>query len=460
MADGYRQEVLNVLLAQLLQERGVISAPENIIYLGADHKRRMPDVTIVNFQGLRTVIEAEVGGLPDAQNKALLSGVAWGETRELINRKYQIEYLVASQDPERWNFSESTDLSEVLLVARKLRQGESPKDSPVVGVNLWRNPTTSFEALAIAHAIVTQNAPDLETGQGALDLAIGKEKVGEALAVPWTLLKTQETWLLPCAFAQADLIRAAYHLAHKELWLPGQGIFAQLPLCTLGELGALGPDRRDIHDGFKLIDKETPYPALWGHDAKEMTVLAQKPNAYLAPLAKAKPGRNLRKVEDLWPKAGRVMIGERLWLVTQRFVAVRLPRVALSNVWWPFALSKEHKSQLLEKALVLWMNSTLGLLLLLINREETRGAWVDFKKPVLTATPVLDVHALNAKQIEALAAAYDELAHQELQPFPRMNDDPVRAAIDKHLARALKLPDVSVLRAMLAREPVVCMERI
>ncbi len=71
MADGYRQEVLNVLLAQLLQERGVISAPENIIYLGADHKRRMPDVTIVNFQGLRTVIEAEVGGLPDAQNKAL-----------------------------------------------------------------------------------------------------------------------------------------------------------------------------------------------------------------------------------------------------------------------------------------------------------------------------------------------------------------------------------------------------
>jgi hypothetical protein len=27
MADGYRQEVLNVLLAQLLQERGVISAP-------------------------------------------------------------------------------------------------------------------------------------------------------------------------------------------------------------------------------------------------------------------------------------------------------------------------------------------------------------------------------------------------------------------------------------------------
>jgi hypothetical protein len=71
MPSAYRQEVLNVLFAQLLQERGVISAPENIIYYGAEHKRRMPDVTIVNFQGLRTVIEAEVGGPPDAYTKAL-----------------------------------------------------------------------------------------------------------------------------------------------------------------------------------------------------------------------------------------------------------------------------------------------------------------------------------------------------------------------------------------------------
>src|SRR2546428_646651 len=97
------------------------------------------------------------GGLALVLPKALLSGVAWGETRELINRKYQIEFLVASQDPERWNFSESTDLSEVLLVARKLRQNASPDNTPVVGVNLWRNPTTSFEALAIAQVIITQN---------------------------------------------------------------------------------------------------------------------------------------------------------------------------------------------------------------------------------------------------------------------------------------------------------------
>jgi hypothetical protein len=67
---GYRQEVFNVLLAQLLQERGAISAPEKIIKhpLG----RKMPDV-IVTFRGLRTAIEGEVNDNPQARDKAIAS---------------------------------------------------------------------------------------------------------------------------------------------------------------------------------------------------------------------------------------------------------------------------------------------------------------------------------------------------------------------------------------------------
>jgi len=52
-----RQEVLNVLLAQLLQERGLEVAPEQII-TDPSGFRRMPDV-IVDFQGLRLAIEGE-----------------------------------------------------------------------------------------------------------------------------------------------------------------------------------------------------------------------------------------------------------------------------------------------------------------------------------------------------------------------------------------------------------------
>lgn len=55
-----RQEVLNVLVAQMLQDRGLIAAPEQIIDLPSG-SRRMPDV-LVDFLGLRLAIEGEFSG--------------------------------------------------------------------------------------------------------------------------------------------------------------------------------------------------------------------------------------------------------------------------------------------------------------------------------------------------------------------------------------------------------------
>ena len=55
---GYREEVLNVLLAQLLDEQGIVSAPEQSLKQ-ASKSRRIPDVLVL-FRGLRTAIEGKV----------------------------------------------------------------------------------------------------------------------------------------------------------------------------------------------------------------------------------------------------------------------------------------------------------------------------------------------------------------------------------------------------------------
>lgn len=68
----YRQEVFNVLLAQLLQERGIVTAPESVVRAGPAQARRIPDV-IVSFYGLRTAIEGEVEDQTDAEKKAVAS---------------------------------------------------------------------------------------------------------------------------------------------------------------------------------------------------------------------------------------------------------------------------------------------------------------------------------------------------------------------------------------------------
>jgi hypothetical protein len=70
METGFREEVFNVVLAQILEEHGVISAPERIIKAKPGLTRRMPDV-LVYFRGLRLVIEGKVDDAPNAEESAL-----------------------------------------------------------------------------------------------------------------------------------------------------------------------------------------------------------------------------------------------------------------------------------------------------------------------------------------------------------------------------------------------------
>ncbi|MGH9786580.1 MAG: hypothetical protein ACRD88_20615, partial [Terriglobia bacterium] len=290
--------------------------------------------------------------------------------------------------------------------------------------------------------------------QAPATLNIGSVKYGEVLAVNWAELK-KDLWNFPCTFAQFELVRTLYALRRGKLRLPGERKEWELALCPLREIGELGPDPRDVYDAFDLATYKSAYPALWGHDPMQVQHMTAKPNAFLEPLPEPRKGRKLRKSEDIWPRAGHILITMRTWLITKRLVAVRLPKEVLSDVWWPFTM--KEKTEEAEKALVLWLNSSIGLLVLLAHREETRGAWIQFKKPTLQKMPVLDVWKIGAKRRQKLAAAFDKLATKTLLPFPEMADDPVRAEIDEAVAYALGLPDFGILRQLLAREPILCL---
>jgi hypothetical protein len=384
--------------------------------------------------------------------RALLSGIAWGATRALLGQNYDLESLIVSHEPDRWNFSENTNMSEVLVVARKRVPGEAPQGN-VVSSNLWRNPRNAVEALSLASSIIQGPVPDLETGSGARTLHTGTDTAGQAVQIPWPDLRTEVTWNFASAFAQSELLRVLWHLRKGNLCLPGDPI-AALPLCPLGQLAILGFDVRDIADGFELADYKTSFPAFWNHEADRVRSLQQKRNAYLNPLLEPRPGRTvLRNADHLWTKAGRLLIAERLRLNTHRLATIWCPQRVLSNVWWTTTLRSEQKND--EKALALWLNSSLGILLLLTYREETEGAWGKFKKPLLEQMPVLDPDQLPDVTRDELASVFDTIGAEGLYPIAQIEHDPVRARIDDALAAALAIPDLSPLRSMLGAEPLL-----
>ena len=382
------------------------------------------------------------------------TGLSWKQTRSLIERDFVLDIVITSHDPLRWNFSDSTDLSEVLLIATRRREDQDTTERSTTFVNLWHNPDGVLDAHRVAQEITATIPAKLEDTGTAL-LEVDGRHVGEVFSMPESKLRGKK-WA-GMQFARADLVRSALKLLDDgEVWVPGESNTAKVTVCSFDKLGSLGPDRRDILDAFDRTDAITAYPMVEGHDTEQRKRLLVVPDKHLAPLVTARPGRRLKQATQIWPKAARLLVAERLWLETTRVVAMWSEKEVLSNVWWEIRV----KDVQTEKALALWLNSSLGILTILAQRTSTRGGWIAMKKADLEDLPVLDTRSLLPEQLKGLSELFDEMAESEFERLPAMAHCPARQALDDGISRILGLPDLSKLRDLLASEPVVSNRRL
>ncbi len=382
------------------------------------------------------------------------TGPSWTQTRSLIERDFDLDVVITSHDPLRWNFSDSTDLSEALLIATRRAEGETSELRRTTFVNLWQNPDGVLDAHRTAQAITTTTPAKLEESGTSL-LEVDGVHVGEVISMPASTIAGGK-WS-GVQFARADLIRSAVRLLDDgEVWVPGETATSKVSLCRLDALGQVGPDRRRLVDGFDRTTSVTSYPLVEGHDTEQRKSMTCSPDSYLSPLTVPKGGQKPGYGERLWQQAAGLLVAERLWLETNRIVAMRVNTRVLSNVWWPVKLEDESA----EKALAMWLNSSLGLLAVMAERTTTRGGWVAMKKADLEALPVLDTRRLSASQLQRLSTLYDEMAEAEFERLPGMVECPARRRLDDGVSEILGLPDLSNLRRLLASEPVVSNERL
>jgi len=64
------------------------------------------------------------------------------------------------------------------------------------------------------------------------------------------------------------------------------------------------------------------------------------------------------------------------------------------------------------------------------------------------------INILNKSETYLLETA---LVGHDVKPFSEIGTDQTRAIIDKAVAQALGLPDISILRTLLSREPILCL---
>jgi len=403
--------------------------------------------------------------------KTLLSGVAWRGIRNLLLDSYQIEGVVASfEAPDAWNFSERTSLSEVLLVARKhsSSMGDSATEYTIF-VNLWRKPATEQEVASVSSQLLSlhRHAQDhrIEEPRASLfELSCSGEQVGEGYATQLTVPEFGRYQL----FAQGALNRTVTLLRNGTLCIPTIEVTKSLALTPITQfVESIGPDVRQVHAAFRSSQSpptcdasrgQVKYNAFWNHDSNLVSTMAQSVNTTLLP-------RDEAMAKRLWERgSARLVVTERAWLTTVRIMAALTPEPVLSNVWWPIRArgtqlpdGSRLDSRTMAQLLALWINSTLGLLLLLSVAETTRGPWVKFKKRPLHELPVVDFTQLESTDIERLRHTYNQVHRQQLQSLPLEFATPrVRRRIDDAFDTALHLDtDLTPLYRLLAEDPTI-----
>ena len=197
----------------------------------------------------------------------------------------------------------------------------------------------------------------------------------------------------------------------------------------------IGIDRRQFHDHFKIVEKSTPYPVVYGGGEEIRKKMLVQYNAYAIP--KTDKGKDIFR-----NYRGKILVPDRIRWNTAHVIALYSQEPVLSNIFYAVKLEVPQEiEEYSNKALVLWFNTVWGLLIVLTSRQETEGAWSSLKIGQWRLLPVLNVNELDNDTLKRLANIFDKYSNKPLKriqyQFNPQNPDPVRLGLDLEFLKAL-----------------------
>ena len=363
---------------------------------------------------------------------ASTAGLSWQKFRQMLARNYtDLSVLsIAAPNINDMAFSADTALGECLIVARKLKDDEKPKQR-IHFTSIKRRPQGFVHAAAIFGASANDvSIRAIEDGPyGGTPLVVGDEQAGEMLSAPCGA--GGEAWAA-VRLSDSSLAQTAYALANSRLWLPGASKALPLETAKLGKVGRLGLVDRDItgpapRGPFDKVaaSSTATYHALWNHNAKNETRMVCEPDSQLL----VRQGLE-QKAANHWTTASRSHINRDFRFNSQPLGACLTERQSIGGRAWPNVSFDDDK---LEYAFVVWCNSTLGLLSYWWHaslQDSGRGVVTIRSAETL---PVLDFRTLTDEQLATAKAIFDEFRDLDLKPAYLADRDANRELLDRRV---------------------------
>ena len=370
--------------------------------------------------------DANAGAIASVLPTATATHTTSLEIRKFLARNYHVELIVTSHDPERTYFSENTSIGEMLLVCRSWRDSKKPKP-PTRVVNLAINPSTPADAINLASAIENDTV----------------ESQGYGTAQEWDA----------DTIAEGDWGGVQFlspYLCDQFSKVGGSDFF---PSTLLGTISTWGSANIRLTFDRSAMPGKDGMAALWHHKTDVIRTMSANTDTYIIP----KKGKE-KYARRLWHQRGLLMLPTRARLNTVRTLSVRLDRRALGSAWVPCKPNVEGVSQeLAEKALCVYLNSSVGVLAMLGNRSNKAPSYPQFSMDDLRKLFVPNFGDIGTGAVWTLALAYDALSQNEILPLPSMDACPTRRALDDAVCAALgaDAETVSEIRRQLSAEPSV-----
>ena len=360
---------------------------------------------------------------------SVANGQSWQGFREMLACEYtDTSILSIAANGREMSFSSDTGMAECLVVARRLRLGESPHDRAHF-TSLSRRPQGFAHASSLARGLLNGGKiRRIEDGPyGATPLVVGEDLAGETITAPRG--SVGESWGA-VRLSDYSLAQAAYSLSQSRLWLPGLTSSVELKVAALSDVGRRGWHDINIAGSAGPFSKVPPsptstYPALWNHNAKRETRMVCLPDSQLI----VKPGMEDR-ASEAWTTASRIHLNRDFTFGSQPLAVAFTDMESIGGRVWPNVKFPEAKY---DHAFSVWGNSTLGLLLYWwhSSRQQSSKASVTIRS--MDFFPVLDFRALTDEQLATAEMIFDEFRDKELKPAYLANADPNRALLDRRL---------------------------
>ena len=361
-----------------------------------------------------------------------VAGLSWQGLRKMLADHYTdlTVLTIAAADNDDLSFSSDTGMAECLVIARRLKQGETP-DHRTHFTSLSHRPQGFAHASSLAGRLLNgSQVRQIEDGPyGGTPLRIGEQLAGETI----TALRGADgdSWGA-VRLSDHSLAQTAYALSQSKLWLPGSASSVELETALLGDVGNLGLVHRDITGPAPRgpFDKAAPsptatYPALWNHNARQETRIICLPDSQLL----VRPGMESNAAE-VWATASRAHLNLDFRFNSQPLTAALTEQASIGGRAWPNVIFDDRR---LDYTFAAWANCTLGMLCFWwhSNRQVAgRGTSTIRSVPSL---PVLDFRALTDKQLRTAEAIFNEFRDIDLKPAYLADADSNRALLDRRV---------------------------